>query len=295
MSAIIEKPFVSIILNCYNSSIFLKETLDSIITQTYKNFEVIFWDNISTDNSADIFRSYNDTRFKYFLATFHTNLGEARNLAAKHVIGEWMCFLDCDDIWLPEKLESQINIINEGSNEFGLIYGPVLLKVENGRDVRQVSKKKLPEGDIFDKLLNDNFVSLPSALFKSKLYWVNGGIDSKLKQVEDYDLFLKIAKVTKARVVNKKLCIYRLHNSNLSIKQNELNFLESIYIINKYLPGRNASIGLRTWNSAYALHLFKNKYYIKGIYILFLKGSLYFFCTHIIKILTSKKVINEYK
>ena len=77
------KSLVSIIMNCYNGSKYLDEALQSIINQTYKNWELIFWDNLSNDNSKEIFKKYNDKRFKYFLADKHTVLYEARNLAIK--------------------------------------------------------------------------------------------------------------------------------------------------------------------------------------------------------------------
>ncbi len=89
-----EQPLISVIMNCYNGEKFLREALDSVLTQTYTNWELIFWDNQSTDKSKDILLSYNDSRLKYFYATQHTNLGKARNLAMKKLMANgsrsWM-------------------------------------------------------------------------------------------------------------------------------------------------------------------------------------------------------------
>ena len=104
------KPLVSIIMNCYNGERYLHEALESIINQTYKNWELIFWDNLSTDNSKKIFQNFKDERFKYFLAKEHTVLYEARNLALKEVSGEFIAFLDTDDIWFPDKLLKQVKV-----------------------------------------------------------------------------------------------------------------------------------------------------------------------------------------
>ena len=104
----INKPLVSIIMNCYNSSLYLKEALDSVLNQTYNNWEIIFWDNQSSDKSAIIFKEYVDSRFKYFYAPTHTNLGEARKLAVQNSKGSWIAFLDCDDYWLLTKLAQHI-------------------------------------------------------------------------------------------------------------------------------------------------------------------------------------------
>ena len=88
------KPLVSIIMNCYNGERYLDEALQSIINQTYKNWELIFWDNLSSDNSKKIFKKYNDKRFKYFQAgNKHTVLYEARNLAIKEAKVNLLLFL----------------------------------------------------------------------------------------------------------------------------------------------------------------------------------------------------------
>ncbi|SVC54039.1 uncharacterized protein METZ01_LOCUS306893, partial [marine metagenome] len=86
-------------MNCYNGEKYLREALDSIIDQTYKNWELIFWDNQSTDNSANIVLSYNDHRIKYFLSKKSSLLYDARNLAIEKTQGEYLAFLDVDDFW----------------------------------------------------------------------------------------------------------------------------------------------------------------------------------------------------
>ena len=93
------KPLVSVIMNCYNSDTYLGEAIDSVISQTYKNWEIIFWDNQSTDKSAEIVKSYDDERIKYFYAPSFTSLYEARNYAIEKANGEYIAFLDCDDKW----------------------------------------------------------------------------------------------------------------------------------------------------------------------------------------------------
>ena len=92
-----EKPLVSVIVNCFNGEKYLREALDSVITQTYKNWEIIFWDNQSTDKSAEIFKSYKDNRLKYYYASSHSSiLYEARNYALEKANGD---FLSRGYIW----------------------------------------------------------------------------------------------------------------------------------------------------------------------------------------------------
>ena len=83
---------VSIIMNCYNGEEYLREAINSVIAQTYENWELIFWDNRSTDNSAQIFQEFKDIRFRYFLAPSHTLLYEARSMAMQKVSGEYIAF-----------------------------------------------------------------------------------------------------------------------------------------------------------------------------------------------------------
>ena len=117
-----KEPLVSIIINCFNGEKYLHKALDSIITQTYKNWEIILWDNRSTDKSAEIFNKYNDSRFKYYYAPLHTDvLYEAKNYALKKAKGDFLAFLDVDDWWLPNKLKNQMPMFNDP--KVGLVYG----------------------------------------------------------------------------------------------------------------------------------------------------------------------------
>ena len=121
-------PLVSVIVNCHNGQKFLKKCIKSILSQTYKKIEIIFWDNQSDDNSAEIFKKYKDPRFKYFYAKKHTWLYEARNYAIEKSGGDFIAFLDVDDWWLPSKLEKQILLFSDA--EVGFTYGNYFLKNE---------------------------------------------------------------------------------------------------------------------------------------------------------------------
>ncbi len=116
-----KSPLVSVIMNCYNGEKYLTDSLNSLLSQNYSNWELIFWDNISTDNSKKIFDSYKDKRFKYYLATKHEILYKARNLAIKKTSGDYIAFLDTDDIWSKDKLSSQVELFSD--KKIGLVYG----------------------------------------------------------------------------------------------------------------------------------------------------------------------------
>ena len=118
-----KNPLVSVIMNCFNGELFLRDSIESVINQTYENWELIFWDNRSKDKSAEIFKSYKDKRLKYFYADEHVTLYKARNLAIDQSKGDFISFIDTDDLWNKNKLELQIPYFksnakqNEGERE----------------------------------------------------------------------------------------------------------------------------------------------------------------------------------
>ena len=114
-------PLVSIIMNCYNGDKYLRKSIKSIISQSYKNWELIFWDNKSEDNSRNILKSFKDKRIFYFRSKKFLKLYHARNLALKKTKGKYVCFLDVDDYWTSDKLKKQIEyMIN--NQQYLIIY-----------------------------------------------------------------------------------------------------------------------------------------------------------------------------
>ena len=114
-----DAPKVSIIVNCFNGERYLREAIDSIYAQTYQNWEIVFWDNLSTDNSPKIATTY-DKRLKYFRGEKLVKLYSARRLAIKKAEGEYLAFLDVDDWWEPEKLTTQMDAMLH--NNASLVY-----------------------------------------------------------------------------------------------------------------------------------------------------------------------------
>ena len=145
---------VSIIMNCFNGEKYLEKSLNSIVSQKYKNWELIFWDNQSTDNSKKIFQSFSNSNFKYFLSKKHTTLYEARNLACKKAQGEYIAFLDCDDLWMPSKLLQQIPEFNQ--KDIGIVISDTIFFNEKGQQKQLYKKRKPFEGHVFKELLKND-------------------------------------------------------------------------------------------------------------------------------------------
>lgn len=240
---LLRDPFISIIMNCYNSDRFLHEAITSVMQQTYNNWEIIFWDNQSTDSSRNIVKSFQDERIQYFYAPTHTTLGMARNLAVEKAKGVWIAFLDCDDIWLPHKLQSQASLIKTANKNLGLVYTRAKIlggKYHNREYAPEYIGRLLPEGNIIKEyLLSDNFIPLLSAVIKRDLYHEVGGIPEFYKQSEDFYIFAAIALKHQVLVVQDICCLYRQHSGNLSLLQKELACSENISILEKFWPMTN--------------------------------------------------------
>ena len=211
-------PKVSVIMNCYNSEKYLKEAIDSVYTQTYQNWEIIFWDNASTDSSAEITRSYDD-KLKYFRGEKTVPLYAARNYALKEARGEYIAILDCDDLWLPTKLEEQIPVL-EKNEEIGLVYSDAFLFNEKGKVKQSFESKEPFRGNIFSELLFCSFINTQTVVIRRNTldgldYW----FDDRLTMVGDLDTYLRISYKWKVDYVDKPLARYRVHRESVTYKE----------------------------------------------------------------------------
>ena len=221
------QPLVSIIMNCYNGEVYLHESIKSILSQTYKNWELIFWDNKSEDKSAEIFKSYDDKRFQYFCANEHTSLYKARNLAIEKSKGDFISFLDIDDLWSENKLELQMPYFE--NPKVGLVFSNVWIFKKEVNNKRLAFKSKLPRGNIFDQLIKDYNVGIATVVMRKASFTnLKEKFDERFSMIGDFDLFLRLSKLCVFESIQTPLAYYRLHGKNLSIlrKEKEIDELE---------------------------------------------------------------------
>ena len=226
------KPLVSIIVNCYNGSKYLEEALRSLKNQTYDNFEVIFWDNQSTDDSKKIFDKNFDKRFKYYYASEHTTLYEARNMAINKCKGDFISFLDTDDLWEYNKLEMQVPLFF--NSEIAVVYSNFWLMKNSKKNMKIFSKKKLHNGYIYEKLINYYNVGILTVIIRKKVFEsLNKKFDKRFSIIGDFDLILRLAKKHKFSSIDKPLAYYRLHAQNFSSTNKNKKFQETELWINE--------------------------------------------------------------
>ena len=226
------RALVSVLMNCFNGGKYLDEALSSVINQTYDNWEIIFWDNQSTDRSAEICKKYKDPRIRYFYAPTHTNLGTARIEAAKYLKGEWFTILDTDDYWYVNNLSSKMRFASSNS-QFGLIYSRTIWDQSAlGKRSYTIPRGSMYSGNIFNRLIKNNFILLPSVIYNHNAFDKVGGFSNKYKYCSDYDLSLRITKKYDSKSVDIITSVYRVHDTNDFHQLGKHIYEENIQIIN---------------------------------------------------------------
>jgi glycosyltransferase involved in cell wall biosynthesis len=275
-------PQVSVILNVRNGAAFLREALESVIAQTIFDWELIAWDDCSTDESADIISGYRDPRIRYYLSPEETPLGKARELAMRQARGEWLAFLDQDDVWMPHKLEKQLALAGP---DVGIIYGrAVMFDAQRGnlRDYDYAHEfQPLPEGDIFQQLFRDAcFIAMSSAMLRRSAIEEVGGIPDGIQLVPDYYLYVAIARRYHARAVQQVVCRYRTHPGSISAsRDNRLRLqIEPLSIVNQWaanLDARIAAYRRMTYSTALGLEEMRDRHtFFAGLRRVVSDGSL---------------------
>ena len=239
------KPFFSVIVNCRNSEKYLRDCLETIHRQSFSDFEVVVWDNMSTDGTPGIVREFEhkDSRFKLYSGRESLNLGAARNQALHKSTGRFLAFLDSDDLWDYEFLhQHHQTLTNSGEMSFGI--GNVLEISEDFKQSLLSQKFKgsitpIPPAPIFRKLLKGNCIYFSSVVVPRNIFTTEAEFRNDFVQAEDYELLLRLAKNLPCHIAG--LAYYRIHPGNATNINEENLYRELIEILNSYqkwLPAR---------------------------------------------------------
>jgi len=184
-----KNPEVSVVIPTYNRGWIIKEAIDSVLAQDYRNFQLIVVDDGSTDNTMDILDSYQEDI--HVVRQKNRGVSAARNQGLEQASGSFIAFLDSDDIWLPQKLSSQVAFFN--SNPDALICQTEEIWIRNGARVNPKKRHKKPSGMFFESSLNLCLISPSAVMMKRGLFDEVGLFDENLPACEDYDLWLRIS------------------------------------------------------------------------------------------------------
>ncbi len=208
-----KKPKVSIIINCHNGENYIEESIKSVKNQTYKNWEIIYFDNLSTDKSLAIVKSFVDKRIKIIKSKLFLSLYDARNKAIKYAKGKYVAFLDSDDWWVKSKLKEQIDFLNR-NKKYKVVCTNVYLYHQKNKKILKWHSN-LPSGHITQELLNKYTIGISTVLLEKKIF-INNKFNKKYNIIGDYDFFIKLSRNHLIASLKKPLIFYRIHDSNFS-------------------------------------------------------------------------------
>lgn len=207
-------PLVSIITPTYNRADFIEQAVNSVLAQTYPNFELLIVDDGSTDNTRELLEpSLADSRVRYF---HQENQGQsvARNLALSEATGDFVCFLDSDNYWPVEKLEKQIELFTRYP-DYDVIYGDIIVIDENDREVTRKNMRRY-SGHIAIHMIRDNCVSMNTAMARRRCFDELGAMSGTRRVADDYDLWLRFSARFRFLYVPAYFAYYRVMEDQIS-------------------------------------------------------------------------------
>ena len=209
-------PEVSVVIPAYNMATYTVEAVESVLAQTYRDYELLVIDDGSKDGTGEALKIFKD-KIKYI---YKENGGvcSARNLGIKLAAGKYIAFLDCDDNWLPRKLEESLKGFS--GSDIGLVYTDGFIIDKDGKITENVRKPSLSEHPV-DDLLIMNIVFNPSVVVKKSCFDIVGHFDEKMFYAADWDMWLRISEKYGIIHIKQPLSRYRVVRSYLHAHTNE--------------------------------------------------------------------------
>ncbi|MCQ2554131.1 MAG: glycosyltransferase family 2 protein [Clostridia bacterium] len=250
---------VSIIMPSWNTEKFIGETIDSVMAQTYRNWELIIVDDCSTDNTDRIVESYGDPRIRYFHNEKNSGAALTRNRALREAEGEWIAFLDSDDLWAPEKLEHQIRFMNENGYSFSYTEYEKIDESSNPVNIYVTGPEKVNRR----KMYNYDYIGQLTMMYSAKVF---GLIQIKdIKKNNDYAIRLQLYKKPDAccYLLKENLAKYRIRKGSISHDKFRRKF-KSHYDLFHMCDEKPSPVALwfACWNMFYGV--LKKKFYEKS-------------------------------
>jgi glycosyltransferase involved in cell wall biosynthesis len=252
---------VSAIIPTYNYARYVAAAVESVLAQNFKDLEIVVVDDGSTDDTIDTLRPFAE-RIRY-IPQAHRGLAAARNAGIRSSRGQYLAFLDSDDLWLPDKVSMQVGRLDVEA-AVGLVYTEATLF--NDKSPTEISHSfwsEHPSGKILPSLLRHNVVPSPTPMVRRELFDQVGPFDERLNACEDWDMWIRIAQVSEFAYVDRVLAKYRVHSANMSLDQERMmtgrfRVLEKAFSASGVSPEarrlRRSIFG--RWHADYALHHF---------------------------------------
>lgn len=251
---------VSIIMPSWNTADFIRESIDSILAQTYTNWELLIVDDCSTDNTDEVVASYKDERIKYFKNEKNSGAALTRNKALREAQGEWIAFLDSDDLWTVDKLEKQIKFMNDRGYKLSFTEYEKIDEASNKLGIYVSGPEKVNKR----KMYNYDYIGQLTMMYSAKEF---GLIQIKdIKKNNDYAIRLQLYKKPGccAYLLKENLALYRVRKVSISHDKFRRKF-KSHYDLFHLCDEKNAVVAMwyTCWNMFYGV--LKKRNYEKNI------------------------------
>lgn len=243
-------PLISVVMPAYNAAETIIESINSLLSQDYLNWELIVIDDGSTDDTYHKASSIKDSRIRIY-QEFNKGVAATRNQGIQIAKGKYVAFLDADDLWNMEKLKNQVSFFESKEEKLGLIHSYYVefddLSEYRPKPLKHLSGLKL-EGNIYEDLIVHNFIATLTVMVKKDVLNEVGGFDVTLSGPEDWDLWIRIARKYKVGYIDKSLARYRLNPSGLS--KNVYKFEDQLWevmekhLLTSNLPEHKIKLGL---------------------------------------------------
>ena len=229
--SVTESPLVSVHLGCFNHARYVREALDSIKRQTYRNYELYIWDDCSEDNSTQVIEEWlhkHSVRHLFIRNSSNRGLCRCLNHRLRQAEGVFIAGMSADDIWMPDKLECQVEFFRSLPDNVGVVYGDAITLNDDGTprpetmvDWWRSEHPVPPEGNVFKEILQYNFITAPTVMFRRSVF-ERVGLYDESRPHEDFDMFLRIAEHFEFRYMANCLVKYRVTPGALNTKQERI-------------------------------------------------------------------------
>lgn len=252
-------PRVSVILPTYNRARFILEAIESVLSQSYQDFELIVVDDGSADETGQLVSSIRDERLIFIRQENHGR-SHARNTALRSAHGEFVAFLDSDDLYLPGKLEMQVAYLDR-NNDAGMTYTSASCIDQDGNDLR-ARYRATHSGRIYRHIafFRPVTITFPTVMVRRELLALVGGFDQRMNRFEDTDMWRRLSKKTLIHAIDIDTCKLRTHPSNSLISQNPEEIISNLeYYVAKIRDEDSELPGISLRRRIAALYFFYGK------------------------------------
>ena len=249
---------VSIIMPSYNTADYIAESIQSVLEQSYTDWELIVVDDCSTDNTDEVIKPYlTDGRIKYFKNEKNSGAAVSRNHALREAKGKWIAFLDSDDLWMPDKLEKQIRYMEMNGYHFSYTNYSEINAEGQRNSVTVTGPKRVTKTGMF----NYCWLGCLTVMYDAETVGLIQIAD--IKKNNDYAMWLKVCKKADCYLLNEELALYRRGRQGSISTQSIKKLIGWHYKLHKEADGQNSLVALFNTGRNLLFGFYKKKRYVK--------------------------------